>query len=184
MIRRLFLVVSAALLCSSCGFQLKRGAKLACQEATVGALTSPSSFRLVWSDVTLRGPFSFAEFKEAAEARHARSGAEPSSTPHADAFLVAMHEKDVRDGTWEKQLRTSYASYQTWAPEEKNTAFVLLEYDAENTFGAALRGFSICRFGPAGEDKKFGLSDIVKSGPVPLEEGRTAKSIAEKFGGK
>lgn len=184
MTRRLLLLVGAASLSSSCDFQLERGAKLACQEETVSVLKSPSSFNLVWSDVTLRGPFSFAEFKEAAEARGRRAAADSTATPHTDSFLEAMHKKDVRDGTWAKQLQTSYASYQKWAPEEKNTAFVLLEYDAENAFGASLRGFSICRFGPAGNDKKFGISDIVQSGPIPLQEGRAAKDVAEELGEK
>ena len=155
----------------------------ACEEAIKGSLVSPSSYRRVSVEFTPREPLTLEEFEGAINTRKCpvseREYNCESETATADALVdqyIASQqlEKEGRPdprpnrSIVEKALKRLhadiYAQLSRWPHSHRKTGFVTLEYDADNSFGASLRTSSFCRFGPIGEDGRFGPNDVILIG--------------------
>lgn len=165
------------------------GALAACEEQTKEGLVSPSSFKLVWSDYTLRA----AALPEdnVAMAAPGSSQLSVNFAAYVDKHgpeLAARLARGERLSEEDRQMAELWTSADVAKKEnaarlarnlpEDRTAFVSLEYDADNSFGATLREFAMCRFGPIGDDGRFERADIVQSGPVDAAAGREAKRLS------
>ena len=175
------------------------GAIAACVEKTKEQLRSPSSFKLIWSDYTARGPLTPEERKQAYES--SCQGGCASGDKVIQALMHAIEtrgpklaerlrrgaklsdiEKRVAEAWMEEAewLKANAARVAKNLPEDQS-AYVTLEYDADNGFGSAIRDFGMCRFGAIGTDGSFDKADIVMSGPVDAAAARQTKVIAERI---
>ena len=173
------------------------GAIGACLDKTKEQLRSPSSFQLVWSEYTARGPMTTEERKQAFQSQTVQNDT-------GDKILHAyMRAIEVRGPKLAQRLRRGEKLTgvdadlaRSWIQGEEaekantirvaknlpedQTAFVTLEYDADNGFGASIRNFGICRFGAIGSDGRFAKSDIIMSGPIDAAVGQQTKDLTER----
>jgi len=171
-----------------------RSAVSACEEVTRENMVSSSSYKTLWSDYTEREPLSAKEVREIYNANRCAPKGERECLQDLERFTDAYTEN------WRKDLMAQLKAGKKLSDDDRHmaqmfglverpqdnspagkTGFVLLEYESENAFGASLRGFDICRFGPIGDDGKFDSQNVIRSGPIPLEEGVQAKAQYEQM---
>jgi len=174
------------------------GAIAACEQATQKTLVSPASYHQVWAGFTEREPLNDEEQQEYNE-RHdcsAKREARGECTRDDLDRFTDVFTKNALDDMARRikkgqkltplqqniaDARKRDAAEKLADPQAASTGFVTLEYDSANSYGAQLRSFGMCRFGPLGKDGKFEASDIFQSGPVPRDVGEEAKTVAQQL---
>lgn len=178
------------------------GAIAACEEATQKTLKSPSSYRRVWAGYDETDPLNGEDEQRyrdrgkcAARKTMGRActAAELDGERLADAYSAKVDrdiERKKRSGAaltsdekFFDDLNAGVANRPKLDGAAAETGFVTLEYDSANSFGAQLRAFGICRFGPIGTDGKFDQGDIFQMGPIPNELGESEKEAAARKNG-
>lgn len=200
-IQKLMALVALGLATSACDAlgDKSKGAVPACAEETKEGLISPSSFKLVWSEYTPRGPVTVEEIAEIEDVKRQCDGecspGEQLSIDYASYLrregprLAAKLKRNAKLTGGEKAdaelwLRSEQSRKERRAQIAKNlpedqSAFVTIEYDAQNTYGTSVRGFAVCRFNGIGKDRRFDRGGILMSGPIDLETGKAAKQLSE-----
>lgn len=186
------------------GFNLlsdgSHGAIGACEEHTRERLKSPASFKLVWSDYTAMGPLTDEDRKTAAamacepdcnnigsQLTRAYSAYIDKNGPRLAAKklkgqkLTAEENDNAELWLGVQKAKKENAEREKLNLPEDRTAHVTLEYDADNSYGASLREFAMCRFGAIGTDGSFAKSDIAFAGPIETAVGQETKELAERI---
>lgn len=179
-------------------FDSSNGAIPACEEETKANLVAPTSFKLIWSEYTSRAPMTLDEENQLRKSR-ASSNPQGTGAQIAQAYSdyidregpklarrlqagKSMSEGDKRDAQqWidGEKSKADYAARVAKNLPEDQSAFVILEYDAQNSYGALVRNFAMCRFGAIGSDGQFERRDILLSGEVDNNTGQAAKRRSE-----
>lgn len=137
------------------------GALAACEEVVKTSLRSPSTYQRISAEFTLGQPLTFEEYVSYQETK----GCPQAQTDPREClannlalgygatvdFTHPSSTKQVRP--FSRAARTAYlrhlfGRYQARPPEQQETAFVQIEYDAVNAYNAPIRSTHICRFGP------------------------------------
>jgi len=159
-------------------FDQSHGAIATCVEAVREGAVSPSSFQVVWSHYTQSEPTLGDEREERKPAR-----CEPTCS-ELDRIYDAYVENIYREGPLlQKKIdrgrklsaresealdmyrlglerRKEYELAVRQKKPEVQEALVLVQFDADNQFGAKLRQYALCAFGPVGKDGNFGKGDL------------------------
>lgn len=166
------------------------GALSACEEYVVSTLKAPSSYQRAWYEYKPAPPLTSAEFRNLQSAQANVCGGDQCS--EAGDYMQAAVEgfnreldRKLRDGLalddLEQALLKNRKQMDADAAADKpaaRTAFVTVEYDAQNAFGASIRSFAMCRFSAIGEDGRFSKTDILSAGPIDGESGRLVKEMS------
>ena len=177
---RLGLLISGILL-ASCGpdpiSETARESALAtCQDEIKKVLVAPATFRLVYSDVMLSSrPVTYLQYSSDIERKIVWEGEQPGGSRIAANGVLAYMRDPRYAAEVEERSREGYERYRSLPTRKRRKAFVLLEHDSENSFGAPLRGFSICDFSYLGESERFGPHDLIHAGPVSRKLAEEAK---------
>lgn len=174
-----------------------KSAVAACEEVTRDQAISPPSFKTLWSDYTEREPLNQDDIRDMYKAGRCSPVGEKECLLDSDRFMDASTERKRKElsaalAAGKKLNRDDQRMAETlglveWPQDHSpsgKTGFVLLEYQSENAFGASLRAFGICRLGAIGDDGKFEKSNVIKSGPIPLDEGIRTKAQYEDLKGR
>jgi hypothetical protein len=170
MVRSFALVL--CILLASCdrlpfGVSAEESATRACEERLKGDLTSPSSYRRVWSSFTPAAPATKAEEIEKDEAdrvRALRSGDD-------GAAIIATFDRNRLQHP-NKECGFSYDQ-----SPHPNTAFVLVQYEAGNAFNAQLPGYFTCRM-TSRDDGKYTLADVFTASELSRQQGEKLKALS------
>lgn len=164
------------------------GAIGACEAHTLAGLVSPSSYVRRKAEYFPKPALSY---DEGYEMRSARDRArDPVSSRFVDAYSRAIEREGPglakRSKRGEKLTEDQQRMLQSWQFAETRragdkqriaenrpadrSAVVIIEYDADNQYGASIRSVAYCRFDAQGDDGRFAETDILQSGPAESYE--------------
>jgi hypothetical protein len=150
----------------------EESATKACEQRLKTDLKSPSSYKRLWSTFTPGDPVTKADMMEMWEADRKQAAKEGNDAEAlADAMILRCMKNPKRADCAEITKTTETAL-------QRDTAFVLIEYEAANAFNARLPGFFSCRV-YVDDRGKYADGGVFTSTTVPDQIGRQMKTQAE-----
>ena len=174
--RRALILIVAGLTLTACDrlpfvTSPEESAARVCEERLKGSLKSPASYQRLWSNFTPAGPLTNADLIARTEADRLRAIREGDN---AEAFSSAFALQCLKN----PKAKDCEAMTEFYSQPGPNTAFVLIEYEAVNSFNVKLRGYFNCRVNQAFEGK-YADVHIHSAMTVPDHVGRQLKATAE-----
>lgn len=172
----LFFSISLIAGCDAVPFMVsaEESAIRACEERLKGTLKSPASYRRLWSSFIPAGPVNEAEYLEKLEADRLRAIQEGND---AEAFSSAFITQCLKNPKRKDCEGITAIHEQLPRPD---TAHVLIEYEAVNSFNVKLPGYFTCRMNVA-DDGSYDEAHIFTATTVPHNLGKQLKSQSELF---
>lgn len=157
-------ILSASLLLSGCRDlnigkrDGSHGAIAACEEVVKEQLVSPSTYKRVKAYYDSAPAMTHDEAENADELKDEQAGISPEIIAFSRAVVRGRNAKEKKEYNDAKLQHDERAKRNE--PQDR-TAYVTIEYDAQNRFGAMLRSLTACRFGEIGVDGAFDRSDLL-----------------------
>jgi hypothetical protein len=150
---------------------ISHGAIEICEKLLFENLKSPSSYKRISVEYIERLPFSYEEFQKYTIARYCLVSESLVPCAGINKAYVGFRAKGLGEERGLNNMSREQATEMRklyWQQEydryredknQRRPALVSIEYDAENSFGTALRGLETCGFGPR-RGEKYSTSDL------------------------